>query len=122
MWAIPFALAISGISDAEEVTYLKYGTEESEDISIEVVKWKTTYQLAQDDDSLPSMPSLKSFEMERRFWRELEEKQLIQMNQHESMITLIAKRRLSKDHSFTFELKSEGEQTSTTQSGEAIKI
>ena len=69
MWAIPFALAISGISDAEEVTYLKFGTKKSKDISIEVVKWKTTYQLAQDDDSLPSMPSLKSFEMKSDFWR-----------------------------------------------------
>ena len=122
MWAIPFALAISGISDAEEVTYLKYGTKKSKDISIKVVKWKTTYQLAQDDDSLPSMRSLKSFEMESDFWYELSKRQLIQINQHESMITLIAKRYYRKDESFTFELKSEGEQTSTTQSGEAIKI
>ena len=122
MWAIPFALAISGISDAQEVTYLKYGTEESEDISIEVVKWKTTYQLAQDDDSLPSMRSLKSFELESDFKDELKDKQLIQINQHESMITLITKVWYGRDQSFTFELKSEGEQTSTTQSGEAIKI
>ena len=91
MWAIPFALAISGISDAEEVTYLKYGTKESEDISIEVVKWKTTYQLAQDDDSKPSMPSLKSFEIKSNLWGDLSYRQLIQINQHESMIALIAK-------------------------------